>query len=107
MDKIFEQNQSLDVCYKTSDGKYFFTHNDAFNHAKSLKDKKVQKLERPQVSEDAEDEDAEEKTEKKSVKRADVVKSYVEQFGEEPSMDFTTGEILQAIEGNKKLENEA
>ncbi|MBP7174011.1 MAG: hypothetical protein KBA33_08115 [Cloacibacterium sp.] len=104
MDKIFEQNQSLDVCYKTSDEKYFFTHNDAFNHAKSLKDKKVKKLERPQVPEDLENDKDLEKTNVKPIKRADAVKSYLEQFGEEPSVDFTTVEIVEAMERNVKLE---
>lgn len=46
MDTIFDQNPSLDLCFKTSDGKYFFNDNDAHNYAKTLEDKGVEKLER-------------------------------------------------------------
>lgn len=45
---IFEQNKSLDVAYKTSDGVFFYTENNAQNHAKTLKNKKVTKVVRSQ-----------------------------------------------------------
>ncbi len=50
MEQIFRDNPNLDVCYKTSDGKYFYLRTDAVNYATRLKDKKVEKLLRPQSS---------------------------------------------------------
>ncbi|MGQ1929577.1 hypothetical protein [Ornithobacterium rhinotracheale] len=44
MEPIFKENPQLDVVYKTSDGKYFYTENDAKNYASNLEDKKVKKL---------------------------------------------------------------
>ncbi len=44
-DVIFESNPTLDLVYKTSDGQYFYTENSAQNHAKNLKENKVEKLE--------------------------------------------------------------
>lgn len=44
MEKVFTDNPKLDVCYKTSDGKYFFTQNDAKNYASNLENKSVKKL---------------------------------------------------------------
>ena len=41
MEQVFIDNPSLDVAYKTCDGKYFFLENDARNHARTLEDKKV------------------------------------------------------------------
>lgn len=49
MDKIFEQNPSLDIYYKTSDGSAFLLPSDATNHAKGLKDQKVEPLTRPKT----------------------------------------------------------
>uniref|UniRef100_UPI0039A701DC hypothetical protein n=1 Tax=Ornithobacterium rhinotracheale TaxID=28251 RepID=UPI0039A701DC len=46
MEPIFKENPQLDVVYKTSDGKYFYTENNAKNYAQTLEDKKVVKLER-------------------------------------------------------------
>lgn len=47
MEQIFKDNPKLDVAYKTADGKYFFLESDAINHAKTLENKKVKKLDRP------------------------------------------------------------
>lgn len=46
MQKVFNDNPSLDFCYGTSDGKYFFLKNDAQNHARNLEDTKVIKVTR-------------------------------------------------------------
>lgn len=43
---IFETNPNLDVIYTTSDGVNFFTPNNAENYAKTLKNKKVDKVTR-------------------------------------------------------------
>lgn len=47
MEPIFLENPQLDVVYKTSDNKYFYTENNAKNYAQTLEDKKVTKLVRP------------------------------------------------------------
>lgn len=47
MEPIFKNNPQLDVVYKTSDNKYFYTENNAKNYAQTLEDKKVTKLVRP------------------------------------------------------------
>lgn len=48
MEQVFKDNPKLDVAYKTTDGRYFFLESDAINHANSLEDKKVKKLNKPQ-----------------------------------------------------------
>ena len=47
--KIFEANKGLDVVYKTSDDNCFYTENNANNHAKGLKNKKVVKVTRAEA----------------------------------------------------------
>lgn len=47
--EIFEQNPKLDVIYKTSDKTPFYTELNAKSHAKSLKDKNVEKVTRASV----------------------------------------------------------
>ncbi len=42
MDEVFKKNKNLDVYFKTSDGKAFFTENAAKNHQREL-DKKSKK----------------------------------------------------------------
>lgn len=51
MKNVFEQNPKLDVVYQTSDKKYFYLENDATNHAQTLENKKVIKLERESTKE--------------------------------------------------------
>ncbi|MCK0202673.1 hypothetical protein MWN41_06525 [Ornithobacterium rhinotracheale] len=51
MESIFKNNPQLDVVYKTSDGKFFYTENFANNYAQTLEDKKVTKLVRPTTEE--------------------------------------------------------
>ena len=48
MDTIFKDNPSLDVAYKTADGKYFYTENGAQNHALTLRNQEVKKVVRPE-----------------------------------------------------------
>lgn len=43
-DEVFATNPNLDVYYKTSDGKAFFTENTAKLYAEGLKDKNVKKV---------------------------------------------------------------
>lgn len=50
MNKIFKDNPTLDVIYKTSDGKYFYLKNEAQKHADTLEKNKVQRLERNTVT---------------------------------------------------------
>lgn len=45
MEDIFKDNPSLDVAYKTADGKYFYTHDTAKNYAQTLENKEVIRLE--------------------------------------------------------------
>lgn len=52
MEQIFKDNPRLDIAYKTADGKYFFLESDAQNYANTLKNKKVEKLERPTEQEE-------------------------------------------------------
>ena len=44
--EIFATNPQLDVVYKTSDGKYFYTQHLAQSYANGLKNKEVIKLNR-------------------------------------------------------------
>lgn len=46
MKEIFIDNPNLDVVYQTSDGKFFYTLNDAEIYSQNLEDKKVKKIER-------------------------------------------------------------
>lgn len=47
MNKVFQENPNLKEFYKTSDGTPFYSHNAAQNHAKTLEDKSIEKVERP------------------------------------------------------------
>lgn len=44
---IFKNYPTLQVYFKTADGQSFFQESDARNHAKSLENKTVEKVERP------------------------------------------------------------
>lgn len=46
MNTIFNDNPELNAYHETSDGKAFYTPNDAKNHAKTLTDKTVKLVER-------------------------------------------------------------
>lgn len=48
-EKVFKANPSLKAYFETSDGTKFFTENNAKNHAKSLENKAVKKIERGAV----------------------------------------------------------
>ncbi|WP_336069984.1 hypothetical protein [Mesoflavibacter sp. CH_XMU1404-2] len=48
-EKVFKANPSLKAYFETSDGTKFFTENNAKNHAKSLENKAVKKVERGAV----------------------------------------------------------
>lgn len=61
----FAENPQLDVVYKTSDGKYFYTENNAKNYAQTLEDKTVTKLLR---TNEQETQSVEEETNKKQTK---------------------------------------
>src|SRR5690625_7635068 len=61
--KIFKIRPNLDHYYKTSDGQAFFNESDAKMHAKTLKNKKVDKVVRPsEVSDKGEEKVKELKT---------------------------------------------
>lgn len=87
MQQIFKNNPRLDVCYKTSDNKYFFTPNDAHNYASNLKDKSVEKLVRPVALDDVKKED----TPEEKVNASDVEKK-----------EDTASEKVSASEAEKK-----
>lgn len=53
-DKIFKAHPSLEVYYKTADGQPFYKEHDAKNHAKTLTDKTVKKVEKTVVDSDDE-----------------------------------------------------
>lgn len=55
MDTIFKDNPTLDVAYKTADGKYFYTQNGAQNHAQTLKKQEVKKVVRPEEATEKEE----------------------------------------------------
>ena len=83
MDSIFKDNPGLDVAYKTTDGKYFYTENGAQNHALTLKNQEVKKVVR-----------TEEATEKEEVKNEVVTETQKPQTVEtteplEPSSENT------------------
>ncbi len=69
MKQVFKDNPSLDVCYQTADGKCFFLENDAVNHGKGLKNKKVKKLERNSKQSEELKVENEPKQEKKSTEK--------------------------------------
>lgn len=89
MEPIFKENPQLDVVYKTSDGKYFYTENNAKNYAQTLEDKKVVKLER-----------GEDKSEKVIKAVSKVLQNVVVETKESKEV---TAEVTEAVaEPNKK-----
>lgn len=46
MNEIFRNNPGLTEFYQTSDGTAFYTENTALNHARTLKDKSVLRVEK-------------------------------------------------------------
>lgn len=46
---IFEANPSLDCYFEAGDGSCFFTENAAESHARTLADKKVKTIRRPEA----------------------------------------------------------
>ncbi|MCK0206215.1 hypothetical protein ACT4R9_09695 [Ornithobacterium rhinotracheale] len=86
MEPIFKENPQLDVVYKTSNGKYFYTENYAKNYAQTLEDKKVTKLVRTAATdEDAGDENKENTTSEleaklEELKTLELVKSNYNQM---------------------------
>lgn len=47
VNEIFQKHEGVDMIYTTSDNTPFYIPNSAENHAKTLKDKKVEKHTRP------------------------------------------------------------
>ena len=99
MDSIFKDNPGLDVAYKTTDGKYFYTENGAQNHALTLKNQEVKKVVR-----------TEEATEKEEVKNEVVTETQKPQTVEtteplEPSSENTdSSEVPDNSESSEPLE---
>lgn len=62
METVFKDNPSLDVVYKTEDGKFFYTEDTARNYAKNLENKKVTKLVRESQDARVENQDTRNKT---------------------------------------------
>lgn len=50
---IFDTHQNLDCYFETADGSCFFTENAAEAHSKTLEDKKVKSVHRPEAKDDA------------------------------------------------------
>lgn len=81
MEQIFIDNPQLDVVYKASDGKYFYTENDAKNYASNLEDKTVKKLVRPATTdENAENTASELEAKLEELKTLELVKSNYNQM---------------------------
>lgn len=57
---IFKNNQNLKQVFVTSDGEKFYHKNDAYNHAKNLKDKSVEPVFNPKFLEVVDEEVLEE-----------------------------------------------
>ncbi|WP_233860997.1 hypothetical protein [Tenacibaculum piscium] len=93
---IFKINKSLDVAYKTSDGTFFYTENNAKNHAKTLKNKKVIKLTREDETENSLTE--EEKLQ--AIKVMDLVED-VESFIKEENAEVVLEAGMARIEAIK------
>jgi len=51
---IFDTHPNLDCYFETADGSCFFTENAAASHSKTLEDKRVKLVHRPEVKEDVE-----------------------------------------------------
>lgn len=69
--KIFDQQPSLQEYFETSDGKKFYSHNAATNHAATLAEKSVKNFKRQEVSKEAkEDSSAQEAKAEASEKEA-------------------------------------
>lgn len=93
--KIFKLHPNLEFYYKTADGQTFYTHEDAKQHARKLKNKEIKKVER----------DADEKkmlvnddTEKEL-----LVKRYTELYGKAPNHNIKLATLKLRIEEKEEL----
>lgn len=103
--KIFKTRPNLDHYYKTSDGQAFFNESDAKMHAKTLKNKKVDKVVRPSsVSDKGEEKVKELKSVQPKANKpeasedaeyAELVEKYTELYGKKPPKSIKL-ETLQA-----------
>lgn len=93
---IFTQNPNLQEVFKTSDGQYFYNENSAKNHAKTLDDKSVQHLEKPNAIQTAE----------KLTAKQQLQKDYEDKFGELPAESFTKAQLEEAIAKDEPLVEE-
>lgn len=104
MDKVFKENPELKSVFKTADGKFFFTEDTAKMHAKSLDEKRVEKLERPLQVVKVEESSSDVNLSK--LKRAELVEYATKECGLEIG-DETKAEIIALIEQSEKQEEGA
>lgn len=83
---IFKENKSLDVAYKTSDGVHFYTKNNAENHAKTLKNKRVEKVTRPEDEKQLSEDDKIAKITKMTT--VEEIEAFVKEEQSEKVLDF-------------------
>lgn len=98
---IFKTNPNLKEAYKTSDENYFYSKNAAQNHAKTLENKTIQELVNPSEKVVLVNADPAKLSPKKQAQ-----KDYTDKFDEVPSEEFTTKQLLEAIEKGAKLGTE-
>lgn len=70
--KIFDQQPSLQEYFETSDGKKFYSHNAATNHAAVLADKSVKNFKREDVSKEVEEDLSAKEAQKLANKNVDA-----------------------------------
>ena len=99
MDTIFNDNPNLDVAYKTTDGKYFYTENGAQNHALTLKNQEVKKVVRTEEATETEEVKKEVATETEEPQTVVTTKP------SEPSENTNSSEVSDNSETPKPSEN--
>ena len=97
---VFKTHKDVDKVFLTSDGLVFFKDNDAINHAKSLKDRKVTPVTRSEAMDEEDEEDPEfempEGEPSEEWTNAQLHK-YCEQVNIEIKASATKAELLEAI----------
>lgn len=91
--KIFDHQPSLQEYFETSDGKKFYSHNAATNHAATLANKAVKNFKREEVSKEAkEDSSVQEAKTEASEKEAQEAEAKAKEVSKEAKEDSSAQE---------------
>ena len=106
-DKVFEENPSLEVYYKTSDNIAFYQESDAKQHAKALENKEVTPVFRNAISmfkEASSRNQQEQKQKSVETDRLNALKSEDEKEAEEKAKQEAEAKAKQEAEEKAKKE---